>query len=640
MQGSRFFMNPAGDRRAYCSCCGKSVLQDRYNMMKHKEQCGFTEQDIVEILTEEDFWYTLTKEDEETLLLQAGHPVMKLRPGFRDRYEGGEWKSVYEARFRWNSRKIEESGQKDLKSWLYLISQDKIPYMGEKTQSEMIASVFPVVPEIYDLTMFFQIYGNKGYQVVPYEPSEQFLWRYTQLRPGELMSHIAKLKGKSAKPGAVYADVVEDQGHTLLAMRLYLFEEERDAWRMYPFLFGEGIAWMPDKGRPKNLAAFTVGLSKLENYLPADTVERFDKACPSFGLGAYVKGGGENPLLPFLVGGNFHKGMELLIRSGLSWYADHYFTPHDPVRADLFRKEPKPWAYRNVPELLDMPLSLLKTVTPSVLKEEDARKRLSYCYKAKRSLLEGIPINRNVIHFLEEQDVTHDHSVPRNRIAGMTRLPDTEVRKILRYLSAHGDMDYGYYRDYLQMMYITGIQTFGLCPANVVEAHDDLMRTMQTASQREKDEKFIAAVDHYKDLETVKNETGDEDSIAQETEEPTQAPEELSERQMHLMEAPYFIICPRNVSDLNREGRLQHNCVATYRDAVIHEQSQILFMRKKEAPEEPLVTIEVQKKRLIQAKAAYNRIAPEEYQKFVCLWCEENGISYASCRDITLKKTG
>ena len=72
MKGSRFFLNPTGDRRAYCSCCGKNILQDRYNMKQHAKQCGFTEQDILEILTEEFCGYTLVKEDEKTLLLQAG----------------------------------------------------------------------------------------------------------------------------------------------------------------------------------------------------------------------------------------------------------------------------------------------------------------------------------------------------------------------------------------------------------------------------------------------------------------------------------------------------------------------------------------------------------------------------------------
>ena len=637
-------------------------------MKQHAKQCGFTEQDILEILTEEFCGYTLVKEDEKTLLLQAGHPVMKLRPGFKDRYEGGEWKSIYEARFRWNERKIEESGQKDLKSWFYLIAQGTIPYVGEKSQREVISSVFPVLPDIYDLMMFFQIYGNKGYRVVSYEPSRQVLERYAQLRPGELAASMAKWKNKQAGRGAVYADTVEDQGHTLLAMRLYLYEEETKAYHLYFFLFGEGILYMKGKGLPEHVTEFVLGLPALEDGIKDETVKRFEAACPSFGFDAYRKGGGENPLLPFLLGGNFHKGMELLIRGGLSWYAEHYFTLHKPLRASLFRKEPRAWTYRNIPELLGMPLFLLKTVSPSLLRDEDTRKRLGYCYKAKRSLLEGIVLNRNVIRFVEENDVTKDHSVYRSRIAGLNRLPDSEIRKILHYLSAHDDMEYEYYRDYLQMMQMTGITTFGLCPRNIIEAHDDLMRSMQTAEERSQNEQFKTAVEKYQYLKTertpeeTEDQQGDPELSAKETKD-QQGDPELSSKETEdhqtdiellakkpenpkaaleafVQESPYFITCPKDVSDLNREGRSQHNCVASYRNAVIQSRSQILFMRRKETPEESLVTIEVQKMRLIQAKAAYNQTASIECQTFICRWCELEGISYENCRDITLKKTG
>lgn len=62
---------------------------------------------------------------------------------------------------------------------------------------------------------------------------------------------------------------------------------------------------------------------------------------------------------------------------------------------------------------------------------------------------------------------------------------------------------------------------------------------------------------------------------------------------------------------------MQNNCVASYIDKVIDGQCHILFLRKKNKPDESLVTIEVRNNHIVQARRRFNDDVTVEDQKAI-----------------------
>lgn len=59
---------------------------------------------------------------------------------------------------------------------------------------------------------------------------------------------------------------------------------------------------------------------------------------------------------------------------------------------------------------------------------------------------------------------------------------------------------------------------------------------------------------------------------------------------------------------------MQNNCVASYIDRVIDGECHILFLRKKNKPNESLVTIEVVNNHIVQAKRKFNEPVTDKEQ--------------------------
>ena len=55
----------------------------------------------------------------------------------------------------------------------------------------------------------------------------------------------------------------------------------------------------------------------------------------------------------------------------------------------------------------------------------------------------------------------------------------------------------------------------------------------------------------------------------------------------------YVITVPKNEQELLEEGNLLHHCVASYRDKIIDDKAIVLFVRKKDDPDSPFVTVEI-----------------------------------------------
>lgn len=79
----------------------------------------------------------------------------------------------------------------------------------------------------------------------------------------------------------------------------------------------------------------------------------------------------------------------------------------------------------------------------------------------------------------------------------------------------------------------------------------------------------------------------------------------------------YIFIYPDSTQDIKDEAASQNNCVASYIDKVIDGQCHILFLRKKNKPDESLVTIEVRNDHIVQARRRFNDDVTAEDQKAI-----------------------
>lgn len=82
----------------------------------------------------------------------------------------------------------------------------------------------------------------------------------------------------------------------------------------------------------------------------------------------------------------------------------------------------------------------------------------------------------------------------------------------------------------------------------------------------------------------------------------------------------YCFIYPKSTQDIKDEAVAQNNCVASYIKNVIDGQCHILFLRKKDAPEESLVTIEVRQGKIVQALQRFNHPLTSEQKEIVDKW--------------------
>ena len=90
----------------------------------------------------------------------------------------------------------------------------------------------------------------------------------------------------------------------------------------------------------------------------------------------------------------------------------------------------------------------------------------------------------------------------------------------------------------------------------------------------------------------------------------------------------YSVFLPESSQDLITEGGLLNHCVGSYASRVGRGDTIIAFMRKKDKPTEPLITIEVKNNKVRQARGKYNRGLEKREQKYLQEWAKERRIYY------------
>lgn len=77
------------------------------------------------------------------------------------------------------------------------------------------------------------------------------------------------------------------------------------------------------------------------------------------------------------------------------------------------------------------------------------------------------------------------------------------------------------------------------------------------------------------------------------------------------------VILALDVTGSMGQAAAQNNCVASYIDKVIDGKCHILFLRKRNKPDESLVTIEVRNNHIVQARRRFNDDVTAEDQKAI-----------------------
>lgn len=90
----------------------------------------------------------------------------------------------------------------------------------------------------------------------------------------------------------------------------------------------------------------------------------------------------------------------------------------------------------------------------------------------------------------------------------------------------------------------------------------------------------------------------------------------------------YKIIVPSEPSDLVKEGNVLSHCVGSYIKNVIKKTTTILFLRKADDIDKPLVTIEVRGDKISQARGKMNYAPKEEEKEIIRLFAKNKNLSY------------
>lgn len=154
------------------------------------------------------------------------------------------------------------------------------------------------------------------------------------------------------------------------------------------------------------------------------------------------------------------------------------------------------------------------------------------------------------------------------------------------------------YHDYLKMAEELGYnmrEPWILFPKNLEQRHEELIE-----ESREREIKAKEDLDNKKDKKY----------------------EQYRKRDSYLeMETEQFVLrLPKRIHEIRKEGNAMHHCVATYIDRVAKGETTILFLRKKQDPETPFYTMEVNNGVMIQCRAKYNGDMTEEVKEFVELF--------------------
>ena len=88
----------------------------------------------------------------------------------------------------------------------------------------------------------------------------------------------------------------------------------------------------------------------------------------------------------------------------------------------------------------------------------------------------------------------------------------------------------------------------------------------------------------------------------------------------------YIVITPQSTKEIVKEGTSLNHCVGSYIDKILDNKTYIFFLRKKEAPEQSLMTLEFKNGKIVTAKGSCNREINKEEKEFLQVYCKKKSI--------------
>jgi hypothetical protein len=88
----------------------------------------------------------------------------------------------------------------------------------------------------------------------------------------------------------------------------------------------------------------------------------------------------------------------------------------------------------------------------------------------------------------------------------------------------------------------------------------------------------------------------------------------------------YVVRYPQTINDFCRESAYMSNCLLTYVDAVLYDDTTILLMRKLDSVNDPFITIEIFDDELRQAYHRFNEDCTPEEADWIRKYCKRHGI--------------
>ena len=92
----------------------------------------------------------------------------------------------------------------------------------------------------------------------------------------------------------------------------------------------------------------------------------------------------------------------------------------------------------------------------------------------------------------------------------------------------------------------------------------------------------------------------------------------------------YYVRYPQTINDFCREAIYMRNCLISYVEAMINNDTTILFMRKADEPNKPYITIEIYQGKLMQAYHRFNKDCSEDEAEWIRKYCFRHRISTGS----------
>lgn len=90
----------------------------------------------------------------------------------------------------------------------------------------------------------------------------------------------------------------------------------------------------------------------------------------------------------------------------------------------------------------------------------------------------------------------------------------------------------------------------------------------------------------------------------------------------------YSLIAPTKTSDVKAEGCKMNHCVASYIHRIVKGECLIVFMRKTDNLEEPLVTVEIRNNAIVQYKGKHNRNLTETEKNFLKSYANKKNMAF------------